>query len=56
MIERLPVGKYTLREESAPYGYKVASDVTVYPYPHNTEHMRSPPSTRPRAPDLIWND
>ena len=22
MIERLPVGKYTLREESAPYGYK----------------------------------
>ena len=28
MIERLPVGKYTLREESAPYGYKVASDVT----------------------------
>ena len=28
MIERLPVGKYTLREESAPYEYKVASDVT----------------------------
>ena len=28
MIERLSVGKYTLREESAPYGYKVASDVT----------------------------
>ena len=28
MIERLPAGKYTLREESAPYGYKVASDVT----------------------------
>ena len=28
MIERLPVGKYTLREESAQYGYKVASDVT----------------------------
>lgn len=28
MIERLPVGKYTLREEAAPYGYKVASDVT----------------------------
>ena len=28
MIERLPVGKYTLREESVPYGYKVASDVT----------------------------
>ena len=28
MIERLPVGKYTLREESAPYGYKVAKDVT----------------------------
>ena len=28
MIERLPVGKYTLREEYAPYGYKVASDVT----------------------------
>lgn len=27
MIERLPVGKYTLREESAPYGYKVAKDV-----------------------------
>lgn len=28
MIESLPVGKYTLREESAPYGYKVASDGT----------------------------
>ena len=28
MIERLLVGKYTLREESAPYGYKMASDVT----------------------------
>ena len=28
MIERLPAGKYTLREESAPYGYKVANDVT----------------------------
>ena len=28
LIERLPVGKYTLREESAPYGYKVAKDVT----------------------------
>lgn len=28
VIERLPVGKYTLREESAPYGYKVAVDVT----------------------------
>ena len=28
MLERLPVGKYTLREESAPYGYKVAKDVT----------------------------
>lgn len=27
VIERLPVGKYTLREESAPYGYKVAVDV-----------------------------
>lgn len=28
VIERLPVGKYTLREESAHYGYKVAVDVT----------------------------
>lgn len=27
VIERLQVGKYTLREESAPYGYKVAVDV-----------------------------
>ena len=27
MIERLPVGKYTLREETAPYGYKIAKDV-----------------------------
>ena len=26
-IERLPVGKYLLREEASPYGYKVASDV-----------------------------
>lgn len=28
MIESLPVGKYTLREKSALYGYKAASDVT----------------------------
>ena len=28
VIERLPVGKYTLREESPAYGYKVAVDVT----------------------------
>ncbi len=27
MIERLPAGKYILREETAPYGYKIASDV-----------------------------
>lgn len=27
IIERLPVGKYTLREETAPYGYKIANDV-----------------------------
>ena len=27
MIERLPAGKYTLREETAPYGYKIAKDV-----------------------------
>lgn len=27
MIEKLPVGKYTLREETAPYGYKIANDV-----------------------------
>ncbi len=27
IIEKLPVEKYTLREESAPYGYKVAKDV-----------------------------
>lgn len=26
-IERIPVGKYTLREETAPYGYKIANDV-----------------------------
>ena len=26
MIERLPIGKYTLREETAPYGYKIAKD------------------------------
>ena len=30
--------------------------LTVYPYPHNTEHMLLSPSTRPRPPDLIWND
>ena len=28
MIESLPAGKYTLREKSALYGYKAASDVT----------------------------
>ena len=28
MIEKLPVGKYTLREESSPYGYRIAKDVT----------------------------
>ena len=28
MIERLPIGKYILREVSAPYGYQVAVDVT----------------------------
>lgn len=27
LIEKLPVGKYTLREESAPYGYRVSRDV-----------------------------
>lgn len=27
MIERLPVGKYVLREETAPFGYTIASDV-----------------------------
>ena len=27
MVEKLPVGKYILREESAPYGYKIANDV-----------------------------
>lgn len=27
MIERLSAGNYTLREESAPYGYKIARDV-----------------------------
>ena len=26
-IERIPVGKYILREEIAPYGYKIANDV-----------------------------
>lgn len=35
MIERLPVGKYTLREEYAPYGYKVASDVRRQTYDCN---------------------
>ncbi|MCM1497911.1 MAG: SpaA isopeptide-forming pilin-related protein [Clostridium sp.] len=27
MIEKLPVGSYILREEAAPYGYKIANDV-----------------------------
>ena len=27
MIEKLPVGKYILREETAPYGYKIANDL-----------------------------
>ncbi len=27
LVERLPVGTYTLREETAPYGYQVATDV-----------------------------
>lgn len=27
VIERIPVGKYILREEIAPYGYKIANDV-----------------------------
>ena len=27
MIERLPVGKYTLREETSPYGYTIANDI-----------------------------
>lgn len=26
-IERIPTGEYTLREETAPYGYKIATDV-----------------------------
>lgn len=26
-IERIPTGEYTLREETAPYGYKIAADV-----------------------------
>lgn len=26
-IERIPIGKYVLREEIAPYGYKIANDV-----------------------------
>ena len=27
MVEKLPVGTYTLREETAPYGYRIANDV-----------------------------
>lgn len=27
LIEKLPIGKYTLREEIAPYGYTIATDV-----------------------------
>ena len=27
VIDRIPVGKYTLREETAPYGYKIANEV-----------------------------
>ena len=27
MIERIPVDKYILREETAPYGYKIANDI-----------------------------
>ena len=27
MIEKLPIGKYKLREEISPYGYKIATDV-----------------------------
>ena len=27
MIEKLPVGKYTLREETAPFGYVIAQDI-----------------------------
>ena len=38
MIERIPVGEYTLREETAPYGYKIANEVkfTV----ENTEELQ----------------
>ena len=28
MVEKLPAGSYTLREETAPYGYRIANDVT----------------------------
>ena len=27
MVEKLPVGKYTLREETSPYGYTIARDI-----------------------------
>ena len=27
MVEKLPVGKYTLREETSPYGYTIANDI-----------------------------
>ena len=27
MIEKLPAGKYTLREETAPFGYVIAQDI-----------------------------